>query len=487
VTDDPRIEGCTTVVRRTERVRGLAVAALVVMLAAAGIAAIVDPGAPTDGRSFPRAVATRATPTAVPPSCEIPEASDQDFALIDRCSGMWSRGLRVVAGAVGVAALVSACGPVNARPAATTVAPKEAPVTTAPSTTPTTAPLSTVPTTMPVAPPTTVAPPAAARMGGGFSEGSTILWTSDADLVRQLDGMVSIGAKWLRVDVDWSVIERQRGTFDWSIPDRVINGARARGMSVLGMLAYTPAWARPAGTTDKCPPTDVGAFANFARAAAEHYQGVVSAFEIWNEPNSRHFWQPSPDPVAFTALLGAAYVAVKAVNPAATVVTGGFSPAPDAADGSMIAPATFLQRVYAAGGAGKFDAVGHHPSNYPFMPTRPETIFNYNAFGGVTPVLRNLMVLNGDGAKRIWATEMGAPVPFVVNGVATTPEYMASYITEAYETWKQWTWTGPLFWYSYRDGGTDPNDLEHHFGVVTNNFVPKEPALSAISAALRNV
>jgi hypothetical protein len=297
--------------------------------------------------------------------------------------------------------------------------------------------------------------------------------------------MVSLGAKWLRVDLDWGVVERTRGVFDWRVTDRVVNAARARGLSVLGILTYTPAWARPAGTTDKSPPSSPATYTTFVRAAATHYRGSVSAFEIWNEPNSGQFWAPRPSPGAYTALLKPAYAAIKAVSPSMTVVTGGFSPAPDAADGTTIAPVTFLRGVYASGAKGSFDAVGHHPSNYPYMPMRPEPDYNYNAFAGVSPMLHQVMVQNGDGAKRIWATEMGAPAPFTIDGIHATPAYLASYVTQAFQQWKQWPWTGPLFWYSYRDERVAPNDYLANFGVVRYDFTPKEPATTALRNAMR--
>jgi hypothetical protein len=318
----------------------------------------------------------------------------------------------------------------------------------------------------------------------GFSEGSSILFAGNAALRRELDGIAATGAKWLRVDVYWGIVERRHGTFDWDVPDRIVEAARAHGLSVLGVLLTTPRWARPAGTSDKHPPTHPGAFATFARAAANHYRGTVAAFEIWNEPNIDMFWRPRPDAAAYTELLRPAYEAIKRVSPGVPVLTGGLSPAPDADDGSAIAPVTFLEGIYASGGGGSFDVVGHHPSNYPYMPGRREQIYNHNAFAGVTPRLHEVMVEHGDGAKRIWATEMGAPTPFELYGHKMTPKYLAAYITEAFRAWRQWTWTGPLFWYSFRDAGTDPSDFESNFGLVRRDFTPKEPALSAARAAM---
>jgi hypothetical protein len=330
-------------------------------------------------------------------------------------------------------------------------------------------------------PPT--APPPSGAVTGGFSDGSSILGRSGVDLARELDAIAATGATYLRIDVYWGLIEPQPGAFDWTTTDQLVGGARSRGLKVLGILDYTPAWARPAGTDDHHPPSKPADYANFARAAVQRYapQGV-RAWEIWNEPNMDAFWRPAPNPSAYVALLTAAYPAIKGADAGATVLTGGLSPAPDAADGSTLAPVTFLEGIYAAGGGGNFDALGHHPSNYPYMPMKPEpSNYNYNAFGGVTPALHQTMQAHGDGAKKIWATEMGAPTPY--NGMTT--DYLAAYIREAYSAWGSWSYTGPLIWYGYRDAGTNPSDIEDHFGVTYADLTPKEPALSTITSMFK--
>ncbi|HUF85666.1 MAG TPA: cellulase family glycosylhydrolase, partial [Acidimicrobiia bacterium] len=183
--------------------------------------------------------------------------------------------------------------------------------------------------------------------GAGFAEGSSLLWGSDAELAARLDGIAATGAGYVRVDVDWAVVQHGGpSSWNWGPIDRVVSAVRARGLEVLGLITYTPPWARPAGTPDKNPPNNPADYANFARAAVQRYQPQgVRDWEIWNEPNSHWFWSPKPDAARYTALLKQAYAAIKAVDPGATVMTGGTSPAPDAPDGSMIAPVTFLRRI----------------------------------------------------------------------------------------------------------------------------------------------
>jgi aryl-phospho-beta-D-glucosidase BglC (GH1 family) len=57
--------------------------------------------------------------------------------------------------------------------------------------------------------------------------------------------------------------------------------------------------------------------------AARYKPDGVTTFEIWNEPNNASFWQPRPNPAAYTADLIAAYAAIKKASPSAFVISGG--------------------------------------------------------------------------------------------------------------------------------------------------------------------
>ena len=83
------------------------------------------------------------------------------------------------------------------------------------------------------------------------------------------------------------------------------------------------------------------------------YKDRVHHWEIWNEPNYWRFWLPQPDVGAYTTLLKQAYAAIKAVDPAATVMVGGLT----VGSGENL-PSTFLQNLYDANGGtsnGLFD------------------------------------------------------------------------------------------------------------------------------------
>ena len=87
------------------------------------------------------------------------------------------------------------------------------------------------------------------------------------------------------------------------------------------------------------------------------------------------------------------------------------------------------------------------------------------------------MVSFGDGAKKIWGTEVGAPT----RGPRSVSETnQAMWLRDYYDIWNGWAFTGPLFWYSARDTG-NANTLEDSYGLVHHDRTPK-PALAAFKA-----
>lgn len=317
----------------------------------------------------------------------------------------------------------------------------------------------------------------------GVATGGSVQNLNATDLARYLDGVRAAGAKWLRFDINWHVIQYSGpASYNWAPFDNVVNAARARGINVLGLITYTPPWARAAGTTASYPPTNSSDYAAFAKAAAAHFGPLgVHAYEVWNEPNISVFWSPGPDPARYTQLLKAAYTAIKQADPSATVVSGGLSPYGSIGEvtSTNMNPVTFLERMYANGARGSFDALGWHPYNYPYGLG----FYGWSAWSQMTetsPSARSLMSANGDGAKQIWPTEFGAPTGSTSNSM--TEAAQAQLVTDSYAKLKGWTWAGPSFFYSFRNLGTNLLDIEQNYGIIRYDWTPK-PAYTAYQAA----
>ena len=321
------------------------------------------------------------------------------------------------------------------------------------------------------------------RARAGLAPGVGILWESDADQTRELDAIAATGAKWTTLDVDWNSIQGDGPqSFRWDrAMDRAVLNMRAHGLTILGVAAYSPPWARgascPAGELH-CLPANPDDYARFMAAAAQRYgsqsanpllRGSITSWQIWNEPNHQPYAEPKPSLDAYTALLKAAYRSIKFVDPHATVVTGGTAPAPDAADGSDYQPETWLKGLYARGAKGSFDAVGHHPANYPGNPLEPHP---WNAYTNTTK-LHDIMTMYGDGAKKVWGTETAAPTG--TSSQALTEAKQAEHLRDYYLGWNTQLRgiTGPLIWMPLRDAGTDRAARDENMGLVHRDYSPK--------------
>jgi hypothetical protein len=328
------------------------------------------------------------------------------------------------------------------------------------------------PTTQPVAankPDVLGASTTAPTMAFGLAAGGGLGSLSADALNSELSDVKSMGIDWVRFDLDWSNIQAQGpGQYDWSDYDRVVAAITAHGLRPLAILDFTPGWAQSSACSGSksCEPANPSDYGTFAAAAAAHYGPYgVRTWEIWNEPNNTAFFQPAADPVAYTALLKAGYNGIKGVEGNATVLTGGLAPESDS-DGNL-SPPDFVNGIYSAGASGYFDALADHPYTWPYSPAY---YMPGNAWDQMLTI-RNIMVSHGDGGKKIWITEFGAPTGGpgnVASSGMTTAEGGDDHVTDALEarmatdainTAASYPWMGGFFWYSYIDQGTDTSTL----------------------------
>jgi Cellulase (glycosyl hydrolase family 5) len=328
----------------------------------------------------------------------------------------------------------------------------------------------------------------------GFSTDGLFEWQSPAQIKSDLAQIRNTGARWVRLQFDWSKLEPYgpglrapgQGTW-WAHTDALVDAARAQGLQVLGTIDYTPKWAAAQGCNFSdhsgmfCAPRSAADFGAFAARVAAHYAPKgVHTWEIWNEPNSPYFFQPV-NAATYVGLLKAAYPAVHAADPHAFVVTGGMSPHGDLGrtPDDPLSPINFTKAMYAAGAKGFFDALGHHP--YPPMPHEPMSgTIGWNALMQTT-WLHQIMADNGDGAKQIWGTEFGAATGSSSMGVSEAAQ--ARYISDELVQWNLWPYTGPLFVYELRDSANDPSDWGSNLGLTRADGTAK-PALSTLTSMI---
>ena len=308
-----------------------------------------------------------------------------------------------------------------------------------------------------------------------IADSSTTLGISDpglyqlspTEIATTLDTLKALGVTDIRVSVPWAAVQPYNAsTYDWSKLDAVIDAANARDMGVLGVISATPSWAGAllVGHPD---PTD---YATFASAVATRYQGKISAYEVWNEPNGVTFWSP-PDAASYTELLKAAYPAIKAADPSATVIAGVLG-AVSTVPGVTLNPVTFVTQMYADGAHGFFDALSYHPYQYT-TPFSLGTVADSPLMQ--TEAIRALMAAAGDGSLKLWATEYGLPTTW---GISDAQQ--AGFIHDFVVAWQQIEGAGPMFIHTTRDTATGAFGAEDNFGIFTTDWTEK-PAAETIA------
>jgi hypothetical protein len=343
--------------------------------------------------------------------------------------------------------------------------------------------------------------------------------TEQSDPARFVGLIEGGGATSLRDDVNWASVEPTQGRFVWSAPDEIVAQAAAHHLHALLIVDTSPLWASGGSASNPdwewLPPRSPAAYGVFAAAIAARY-GPGGAFwkqnpqlprylpaglELWNEENTAGFWGDlSPNPVAYAAMVKAAYPLIKRADSSMTVLTGGLAPAGAyddvtcSASGGSGHSATawnalnYLQALYTDGIKGHFNAVGWHPYNYSKDATAAQMLA-YNRCSAwsqmaSTPVsARSLMAAHGDAAKKIWITETGAPTCIVdPYYICVASAQQADLASAEVRLWHTLSWAGGFYWYDIRDSNSATQEDGAHFGTVTSADSPK-PAYQALRNA----
>jgi len=295
--------------------------------------------------------------------------------------------------------------------------------------------------------------------------GMAVSFTSNSRPI-DIQTRAKMGIRMVRRDVAWALVESSPGVFEFSAYDEVVDAELAAGVKVLGILNYShPAYSSQTEDGDKHPPDDNEDFANYVRKTVAHFRGRINYWEVWNEPNLGLFWQPSPDPKAYAALLRVASAAVRETDPDAKVLFGGL--AGGGLDFLLRGGRVwgYLEDVLAAD-PGILNAVD-------IMSIHPYTLVQYAApekrngcgFEKMMQEMRRLLDENGGGEMPIWLTEYGwhntpeSTRPFL----GVSEQEQAVYLVRA-SALALAHGAGMLMPYSYMDKGDDPTEKEHHFG-----------------------
>jgi hypothetical protein len=383
-------------------------------------------------------------------------------------------------------------------PAATLSVPavKESTATNSPAPSPRpTEPLDT-PTTSPPTPTATPDYPVYRGLPIGRGDVGVQIHLHREDQALIVDQLQDLGVGWVKVQVSWKIYQPEPDRFDdfrFEELDRFIEAAAANDIDVLLSVAKAPEWSRPTTELDG-PPSDYAHFEAFMRTLASRYLGRVGAYELWNEPNLQREWNGAPlggFPVVDLIRAGAA--GVRAVDPAAIIISG--APAPTGINDGVTAidDRLFLRQMVDAGLGDVVDAVGVHPYGWANPPdssaAAPDpAVPSHNNhpsffFGDTLRDYRAILELAALGRLPLWATEFGwgsydglgvSPPAGVAYMGAVDEQQQAAYTLRAYEMARDWEWVGPLFLWNLNFGPTFGTDfVESSYSVLRPDGSPR--------------
>lgn len=309
----------------------------------------------------------------------------------------------------------------------------------------------------------------------GFALGSPDNYATDAVVKRNFDLMAAANAGYIRIAAFWYEIEQYKGLYNFATTDRMVDMALARNQKVLLLLRSPPRWETGAPDTDRFA-ANAADFQNIAYQIMKHYiPKGIDAIEILNEENMTGGTHDTSAVTYVAKALKPGYAGAKQASGELgvpiTVLFGGLAGAITSGNGNYAAT-EYLTAAYAAGAKGNFDALADHPYCW---PTVSASCFGMTQAAGLAAIMQN----NGDGAKKIWATEAGAPTGGSSRAVSEAQQ--STIVDQYFDYWFTLPYAGPLFWFTERDYCTKCSGEDNNYGLWRDSYVMK-PGFAAFKA-----
>jgi len=265
--------------------------------------------------------------------------------------------------------------------------------------------------------------------------------------------------------LDWNVSEPRQGEWNFEMADRFLDDLARIGVELQAIFSDTPKWARTgnpdspdASSWARVTPRE-DAIVEFAQTISKRYKSRVRYWEYFNEPDIS--WRSPPQ--QYAATWNAAATAIRESNPEAMPMNGGFAmvrrqPNPRFVDDVVPILNTAQWKVFA-----------YH---------------DYNTFENMVDRYRKAVRPVYDKARLdipIWVNEGGFNMLLPGGGERTQAAELAKKYIAA-----PWLGLHAYLWYDLRDDGVEPENKEHHFGLVKSNFQPK-PSYSAYQTVIREL
>ena len=256
------------------------------------------------------------------------------------------------------------------------------------------------------------------------------------------------GIQTVRDEILWKSVERTAGVYDFTYFDSYINALTQNGISFIAILGYENALYCEGAPEDA---RSLEGFAKYAAAVAKHYP-MIQRFEIWNEPDLAAFWGREPNAAEYAALVRAASEQIKKVRPDAEIFGGV----------TTCASFDYMTQLMNLGMYACVDGISFHPYVHPQKADS----------GTIERMMQGNMQLADDsgGFKPVgisetgWSTDTGSRGSDEAKQAAETVKELVLSDEQAMRF---------NMIYDFRNDGMDPGNMEHNFGLLKKDFMPK--------------
>ena len=200
------------------------------------------------------------------------------------------------------------------------------------------------------------------RIGIGFEK----LDRDVFDPEKAYDKVAALGVKSARLQSGWARCEKEKGVYDFAWLDAIVD--RFLSLSIepwinlsYGNPLYTECARKSFGSVG-CPPINseeaMNAWIAYVKAVVRHFEGRVTYYEIWNEPDCDYSWKhdgeavPRPDAAEYGVFCRETAKAIHEVS--ATAKTMGFGLS------NLVKNLDFVAGAFDQGALEHLDAVAYH-------------------------------------------------------------------------------------------------------------------------------
>ncbi len=281
------------------------------------------------------------------------------------------------------------------------------------------------------------------------------------------DDLAAIGAKWVRIQSGWCRTEKEKGVYDFTWLDEIVDHLLARNMKpwmclCYGNGLYTPDADNTYGAIGRPPiktQEERDAWCAYVSACVTHYRGRVDYFEIWNEPDGQHCWRHGVNAAEYGEFAIMTAKVIREQQPDAKIIAGSF-----------FTEISYVYDMFRTGLAPYIDYITYH--RYKYVPDNGTEAF--------TDALRATIRLFSDHIGIIQG-ETGTQSQYSPNGALNRGDWterkqakfllrklMCDLATDVAFT--SYFSAVDIFENIITDSGTKTKDFYGFFGVLGENF-----------------